>query len=117
MRNTNVWRLWRPRLVRPLVDLKLGNRKSRSWLVVRLAGGKRIHIAQLAEDDSQVASARVKRVSVVVQGKEFSDSLVSTELLLSLRQRCLDYEGWGGRQPYVRDIWIGREKLIECTLQ
>lgn len=86
-------------------------------MVVRLAGGKRIHLAQLAEDDSSVASASVKRISIVVQGKEFSDSLVGTQLLLSLRQRCFDYEGRRGWQPYVRNIRIGREKLIKCTLQ
>lgn len=98
MRNTNLRCLRRPGLVGPLGDLKLGDWKPRSGVVVRLAGGKRIHLAQLAEDDSTVAPAGVKRVSVVVQGKEFSDSLVCTELLLSLRQRRFDYEGRGGRQ-------------------
>jgi hypothetical protein len=96
LRNTDSGSRGRPDVVRPLIDLKLGHRVTRSGLAIRMASHLRVPIAQLAEIDRKVASVGLAGSAGVVQGQESTDGMVGPQLLLSLWECSSDNEGAGG---------------------
>ena len=80
-------------MVRPRINLKLGDRLARSGVAVRLASNKLIFITQLAATGGAFSPIGRKGGAGVVQGQKFTDCLVSAQLLLPLWERGSDNEG------------------------